>query len=81
MIKPASLLKQGLFHFFSPLQIICFGSHGGFCFIQQSYDYPLIRLIGHIKKLGDLLPRLKGPKRVCCTAQLKHRYPASRAHK
>ena len=45
--------------------------HGGFFFIQQSYNYPLIRPIGHIKTWGQ--------RESVAKARLKHRYPLSTA--
>ena len=45
----------------------------GLLFIKRSSDYILIRLSSQYYH--------KGPKRVCCTAQLKHRHPMSIAQK
>ena len=52
-----------------PYGLILLWLHGGFCFIQQSYNYPLIRPIGHIKTWDQ--------RESVAKARLKHRYPLS----
>ena len=58
-----------------------FWSHGGFCFIQQSYDYPLIRLIGHKKNLGAFTQVNRDQRESVAKAQLKHRRSLSTTQK
>ena len=80
IIKPASLIKQGLCRFISEnneslltLHMVTWGLPAHWAKLWLPFDPAYTPCY---KTLGGLLPRIKAPKRVCCKAQLKHRYPA-----